>query len=183
MKISNCIDDFKTSIAWSVMAFIGEIVCCLALSWNMFAVYTFIIINVILLLNCIIDWLYFGRSFILDSTGCMFVFGKHTRKYTWTEIHIQHIKNNGYLFGDSEIPSEGIILSTKPISKSPWLGAMTYCRFRHPFACVFIRFHSQLDTYPKTSAKHVYQGFDADENEITEFLKSIGKWNNPNSCQ
>ena len=171
----NCEDDFRESLVWLSIGIIGGIAFCWILEWNMFAVYICIVLGILLGIDCMIDRIYFGRTIILDDTGCSFVIGNHSAKYDWSEIIVQRVSNNDYLWGNSEIPGEGIILSNKNIQKPKHIGAMTYCRFAHPFCSVFIRFQSDSENHPKTAAKRMYQGFCVDRNELTALVKLAGK--------
>lgn len=174
MEIPNCIDDFRKTLVFLPLVAIAEIMLCLTLSWNLFAVIACVIWDILLCANCLVDWIYLRRTIILDRTFCIFISGKRVNRFSWQEVNIQYVDNTGYLFGDSEISGPGVIISTKPIQKPTHIGAMTYCRFFHPNASVFIRFISEFDSLKISSAKFVYQGFSAEKSEIMAFLKETG---------
>ena len=146
------------------------------MNWNKVAIIGCIILTVLLFIGGIIDWLYLNKKIILDEYGCTFVWKKKTRTFSWEDIYLQYVENSAFLFGDAEIPGAGIILSSKPISKPEHIGAMTYCRFTHPGASVFIRFSSSQDKLKRTSAKFLFGGFVANKEEILCLLKQ-GKGN------
>lgn len=171
MKINGSLDDLRESLVYDILAVIAQVFLLFATSWNVVIIILCGILNVFLVATEIIDWLYLSRKIILDAQGCTFVSSRATKTFTWEEINIQYTKNSSYLFGDSEIPNEGVILSAKPISKPARIGAMTYCRFTHPCVSVFIRFASPLDELKRTAGKFVYMGFVADKEEILSFLR------------
>ncbi len=160
-------------IVFGILTVMAQAFILFALSWNVIVLVVCIILDCMLLINKIVDWLYFSRKIILDANGCSFVSIISTKKFTWEEINLQHTKNSSFFFGDSEIPGEGVILSSKPISKPMHIGAMTYCRFTHPRTSVFIRFTSDFDRTKKNFAKFVYKGFVADKDELLPFVPFI----------
>ena len=171
MEVSGDVIDLQQLLLFLVLAVIAQVFLLFALSWNIVAIIACMILDVLLLLDGLIDWLYFRRKIVLDAYGCTFVSGRRIKKFTWEEMHLQYTKNSSYLYGDSEIPGEGVILSVKPISKPEHIGAMTYCRFTHPGTSVFIRFSSPFDRLIRTSAKFLYRGFVAEKDEILSFLR------------
>ena len=171
VEISRNLNDLRQQLFYAILAVIAQVFLLLAFSWNVVVIIVCTILNIVLLLIGLADWLYFSRKIILDLYGCTFISSRGTKKFTWEEIHLQHIENSSFLFGDSEIPGEGVILSVKPISKPVNIGAMTYCRFTHPGTSVFIRFSSPFDRLIRTSAKFVYRGFVAEKDEILSFLR------------
>ena len=176
MKISSNSDDLKELLFYQIFAVIGQLFFLWLMDWNKVAIIGCIILTVLLLINGIIDWLYLNKKIILDQYGCTFVWKKKTKMFSWENINLQYVENSAFLFGDSEISGEGIILSFKAISKPEHVGAMTYCRFTHPGASVFIRFASPQDKLKRTSAKFLYGGFVANKEEILCLLKQ-GKGN------
>ena len=170
LEISGNINDLLENLVYVVIAVIAQVFLLFVLSWNKVVVIMCIMLSVLILIDGLIDWLYISRKIVLDAYGCTFISTKGTKKFTWEELYLQHTENSSYLFGDSEIPGEGVIISVKPISKPVHIGAMTYCRFAHPRTSVFIRFASPMDSLPKTSAKFVYRGFVADKNEVLGFI-------------
>lgn len=171
MEVSREVNDLRKQLVFAILAVIAQVFLLFALSWNAFVIIVCIILDFLLLLVGLVDWIYFSRKIILDAYGCTFVSSWGTKKFTWEEIHLQHTENSSFLFGDSEIPGEGVILSAKPISKPVQIGAMTYCRFTHPGTSVFIRFSSPSDRLIRTSAKFLYRGFVAEKDEILSFLR------------
>ena len=171
MEVSGDVVDLRQLLIFAILAAIAQVFLFFALSWNVVIIIACIILDILLFIAGFVDWLYFSRKIILDAYGCAFVSLRATKKFTWEEIHLQHTKNSSFLFGDSEIPGEGVILSVKPISKPVHIGAMTYCRFTHPSTSVFIRFSSPFDRIIRTSAKFVYRGFVADKDEMLDFLR------------
>ena len=171
LEVSGNVDDLRQLLVFAILAVIAQVFLLFALSWNVVVIIVCIILDILLFIAGLVDWLYFSRKIILDAYGCAFVSLRATKKFTWEEIHLQHAENSLFLFGDSEIPGEGIILSVKPISKPMHIGAMTYCRFTHPCTSVFIRFSSPFDRLTRTSAKFVYSGFVADKDEMLDFLR------------
>ena len=171
MEVSGDVNDLRQQLVFAILVVIAQEFLLFAFSWNVVVIIGCIILDILLLLVGLVDWLYLSRKIILDAYGCTFVSSRGTKKFSWEEIHLQHTENSSFLFGDSEIPGEGVILSVKPISKPVHIGAMTYCRFTHPGTSVFIRFSSPLDRLIKTSAKFVYRGFVADKDEILSFLR------------
>lgn len=172
VEVSGNFDDLQQLLVYALLAVIAQVFLLLLMSWNGFVIVVCIILDIFILLAGLVDWLYISRKIILDIHGVAFVSKSATKTFSWEEMHLQYTKNSSFLFGDSEIPGEGVILSTKPISKPVHIGAMTYCRFTHPCTSVFIRFSSELDRLPETSAKFVYRGFVADKGEILKFLKT-----------
>lgn len=170
LKLS-AFDDLRQLLFFVVLVVIAQAFLLFVLSWDNIVVTACIILDVLLLIAWIVDWLYFSKKIILDTYGCTFVLGRVTKKLAWKEIHLQHVENSSFFFGDSEIPGEGIILSIKPISKPVHIGAMTYCRFTHPATSAFIRFSSPFDRLTRTSAKLIYRGFVADKDEMLSFLE------------
>jgi len=141
------------------------------LSWNNIVIIVCAVLDVLLFIVGFIDWVYFSRTILLTSYGCTFILGKRTKEFTWDEMHLELVENSSFFFGDSEIPCEGVILSVKPILKPLCVGAMTYCRFSHPSASVFVRFASPSDEkLIRTSGKFIYRGFVANKDEILCFL-------------
>lgn len=171
VEVSGNFYDLQQLLLYALLAVIAQVFLFLLLSWNEFVIVVCIILDIFLLIAGVIDWLYISRKIILDIHGVTFVLKSSTKTFSWEEMQLQYTKNSSFLFGDSEIPGEGVILSTKPISKPAHIGAMTYCRFTHPSTSVFIRFSSELDRLPETSAKFVYRGFAADKSEILKFLE------------
>lgn len=172
MKISNCTDDFNELLVFFIIAIVAEVFLCFVLSWNSIVIIVCIILDIFLAIHYYIDWLYLSRKIILDENGCSFISGGGAKRFTWKEIYLQHVENSSFLFGDCEIPGEGIILSDKPISKPTYIGAMTYCRFTNPRASVFIRFESSSDhlKIKRSAAKFVYQGFTAEKKDVLSFI-------------
>jgi len=174
MEISGSTDDLREQLVFVFLTVIAQAFLLFVLSWNKVAIVICVILDIILATVCLVDWLYLRRKIILDANGCTFVSIRAAKKFTWKEMHLQHLENSSFLFGDSEIPGEGIILSTKPISKPAYIGAMTYCRFTNPCVSVFIRFASPADV-KRAAAKFVYQGFVADKHEVLPFLDAAIK--------
>lgn len=170
MEISGSVDDFRAKLLFTVLAVTAQVFLLFVLSWNIVVIITCISLSIFLLIELFVDWLYFSRKVILDACGCTFVLGRATKNFKWEEIHLQYTDNKSFLFGDSEIPGEGVILSTKPISKPVNIGAMTYCRFTNPSTSVFIRFTAPFDKFRISYAKFVFRGFVADKNEVLSFL-------------
>lgn len=171
MEVSGSLDDLRQLLVFAILALIAQVFLLFVLSWNEVVIIVCIILDFLLLIVGLVDYLYLNRKIILDVYGCTFVSNRATKKYTWEEINLQHTENALFFFGDSEIPGEGVILSVKPISKPVHIGAMTYCRFTHPSTSVFIRFASPFDRLKRTSAKFVYRGFVAEKDEILSFLR------------
>jgi len=168
--------DLRQLLFFAVLAVITQVFLLFDLSWNIIAVIGCIIISVFLLIIGGADWLYFNRTVILDAQGCTFTSFFATKKFSWESIYLLRTENSSFLFGDSEIPGEGVILSINPISKPLRIGAMTYCRFTHPSTSVFIRLvtsmdQSKIDRLKNTSAKLIYTGFVADKEEILCLLQ------------
>lgn len=163
--------DLRQLLVFAILAAIAQVFLLLILAWNEVVIIVCIILDILLLVSGLIDVLYFSRKIVLDVYGCTFVSIRAAKKFSWAEIHLQYTINSSFLFGDSEDPGEGVILSLKQISKPAHIGAMTYCRFTHPITSVFIRFTSPLDRLTRTSAKFIYRGFVADKDEIISFLK------------
>ena len=143
MEISGSISDLQKILFYSILAVIAQVYLLVVLSWNKTAIIVCIVLDIVLLLAGIIDYLYFSRKIILDVSGCSFVSRRATQKYTWRELYVQHTENPPYVFKDGEIPGEGVIISKHPIPKPLRIGAMTYCRFVHPSTSVFISFISR----------------------------------------
>lgn len=171
MEVSGNVADLRQQVFFEILVVVAQVFLLSVLSWNTVVIVIFIILDIILGVVGLIDWLYFRRKIVLDAYGCAFVSNRSIRKFAWEEIHLQHTKNSSFFFGDSEIPGEGVILSVKPILKPMHIGAMTYCRFTHPGTSVFIRFASSSDSSRKTTAKFVYSGFVADKDELLGFLR------------
>ena len=171
MEISGNSDDLKELLVFQILAAFGQLFCLWMMNWHKVAIIGCMIATVLLFIGWVIDWLYLSKKIILDEHGCTFVSARKTRTFSWEDINLQYVKNSAFLFGDAEIPSEGIILSSKPISKPEYVGALTYCRFTHPGASVFIRFTSSQDDLKRTSAKFVYGGFAANKDEILCLLR------------
>ena len=179
MEISSCIDDVREQFVFLVLAVIAEVFLCFLVSWSRFAIFACVILDVFLVNNFCLDWFYLCKNIMLDEQGCTFVTSRRTKTFTWKEIYMQHIDNTSFLFGDSEISGEGIILSSKPISKPTYLGAMTYCKFSNPCTSVFIRFESAPDRFKvkKSAAKFVYQGFSAEKKDVLHFIDARNNLN------
>lgn len=171
MEISSDISDWKEILFFEFLAIAAQLFLLFVLSWNIIAIIACTIITVFLVLDGYTNWLYLNRKILLDNIGCTFISSKTVSKFTWNEIYLQRSENSSYLFGDSEIPGEGIILSAQPIKKPAGIGAMTYCRFTHPSTSIFIRFSSPLDQTKRTAAKFVYGGFIADKDALLSFFK------------
>ena len=173
MEIYGSLDDLRELLVYDILGVIALVFLLFVTSWNVVVIIGCCISEVVLVTTGVIDRLYLKRKIVLDAQGCTFVSSRATKKFTWEEINIQYTKNSSYLFGDSEIPNDGVILSAKPISKPARIGAMTYCRFTHPCVSVFIRFASPLDELKRTAGTFVYMGFVADKGELLGFLKSV----------
>ena len=173
MKINGSLDDLRELLFYDILAVIALLFLLFVTSWNVVVIIVCCISEVVLVTTSVIDRLYLKRKIVLDAQGCTFVSSRATKTFTWEEINIQYTKNSSYLFGDSEIPNDGVILSAKPISKPARIGAMTYCRFTHPCVSVFIRFASPLDELKRTAGKFVFMGFVADKEEILSFLRQV----------
>ena len=171
MEIKGDVSDLRELLFYDILVVIGQVFLLFVLSWNVVAIMVLIILDILLLPAWIVDRLYLSRKIILDECGCTFVSSMGIRKFRWEEIYLHHTKNSSYLYADSEIPGEGIILSVKPISKQMHIGAMTYCKFTHPRTSVFIRFSSSFDRLKRTSGKFVFGGFVADKDKLLGFLK------------
>ena len=179
MQISNCIDDFRELLVFLFVAIVAEVFLCFVLSWSDIVIIACVLLDVLLAISYGIDWLYLSRTIILDENGCSFISNGGAKRFAWEEIYLQHVENSSFLFGDCEIPGEGIILSDKPISKPEYLGAMTYCRFTNPRTSVFIRFESSSNCQKikRAAAKFVYQGFTAEKKDILQFVRTKGHIN------
>lgn len=176
MEILGCADNFQESLLGLLLIIISEVFLCFAVLWNEIAVFLCVMLDIFIFIIYLVDWFYFSRKIIINETGCTFSSKMRSKKYTWQEINIKYIDNTRFLFGDSEIPCKGIILSAKPISKPAYIGAMTYCRFTHPRISVFVQFGTPSDILKskRTSAKFIYGGFCANRSELMDFLKSVG---------
>lgn len=171
MEVSRDLADLQELLVFAILTMIAQVFLLFVLSWNEVVIIVCAILDFFLLIVWLADWTYFSRKIILDIYGCTFISIRTTKKFTWEEINLQYTENASFLFGDSEIPGEGVILSLKPISKPEYIGAMTYCRFTHPSTSVFIRFRSPLDRSNRNYAKFVFRGFVADKDEILNFLQ------------
>lgn len=171
MEVSGNVADLRQLLVFDILAVIAQVYLLFVLSWNEVVIIACIILDIFLLFVGLVDWLYFSKKIILDAYGCTFASIRATKKFTWEEMHLQYTDNTAFLFGDSEIPGEGVILSANPILKPMHIGAMTYCRFTHPSTSVFIRFTSPFDVLTRTSAKFVYGGFVADRDEVLGYLR------------
>lgn len=176
VEISGDVDDLRQLLFYAILAIMAQIFLFFMLSWNIVVIIVCIILDILLFLVGIVDWLYFNKKIILDAHGCTFVSNRVTKSFTWEEIHLQYTENSWFCFGDSEFTGEGVILSCKPISKPAHIGAMTYCRFTHPRSSVFIRFTSPYDGL--ATAKFYYKGFVIDKDKIPGFFWDIVSANN-----
>lgn len=170
VQVSRDVTDLRQLLVFAILAVIAQVFLLFVLSWNKVVIIVCVILDILLLIVGFVDWLYLNRTIVLDEYGCTFASIWSTKKFAWEEIQLQYTKNLSFLFADSEIPGEGVILSVKPVPKSVHIGAMTYCRFTHPSTSVFIRFASPLDRLKTTSAKFVYGGFSADKDELLGLL-------------
>lgn len=181
MEISSCNDDLKELLFFYILAIMAEVFLCTAVFWKVIAITACVMLDIILSIDYLINWLYLSRKIILDEFGCTYVTNRGSKKFAWKDIYMQHVANASFLFGDSELSGEGVILSTKPISKPAHIGAMTYCRFTNPRTSVFIRFESSYDNLKRTVAKFTYQGFTANKCDFLLFVSAVDnlpKWNN-----
>lgn len=172
LEISADAADLRGLVFYAVLAVIAQVFLLIVLSWNIVVIIACVILDILLFTTGLVDWLYFSKKIILDAYGCTFVSVKSTKRFAWEEIYLQYTDNASFLFGDSEIPGEGVILSLKSILKLVYIGAMTYCRFTHPGMSVFIRFASTQAKLKRTSAKFVYGGFVANKDDILGFLRT-----------
>lgn len=172
MEIPNCMDDFLELLLFSPLVILAEVFLCFVLSWDLLAIIVCVILDIFLIVNYLMDWIYLSRKIILDQHGCSFVSKTGIKSCSWNEIYLQYVENTSFLFGDFEIPGNGIILSTKPLSKPTYIGAMTYCRFNNPSGSAFIRFVTAPDNVKRKAAKFVYRGFTANEYDLLSFLNT-----------
>ena len=174
MEIETCNDDLQKSIFYAFLAVIAQVFLLAILSWHKIAIIGCVVLSIILGLSLFLDYLYFSRKIMLDASGCAFVSKRTTRKYTWEELYVQHTENPPYLIQDGEISGEGVIVSCFPIPKTLGVGAMTYCRYKHPSASVFIRFISpdEADKIIQKAGKLIYRGYIADKDQLLAFLKT-----------
>ena len=174
IEIPACKDDLRIQLFYSVLLIAGQVFLFFVLDWHIIPIIVFALVDLSWFVGMVRDWLYFGRSFILDECGCTVVSKGKSQKYAWEDIYLQHTKNTSFTYGDSEIAYDGYILALHPISKPKRLGAMTYCRYTHPRTSVFLRFAStDVDRRIKTAGKVFLRGFVIREEELYSLLKHI----------
>ncbi len=173
MEIYKCTDDLQEVFFSDILAIIGVIFLCSALSWNIIAIVASAAIILMTFVGTFIDWLYLSRRIVLDEVGCTFISGKRKKRFTWQEMNVQYVDELSVLFADCEIAGDGVIISANPISKSTYIGAMTYCKFTHPFTSVFIRFGPSPENIKKAAGKFIYGGFFQNRSDLRNYLESI----------
>lgn len=175
MEIINCKEDLQELLLYLALLIASEACLFVAVSWNVVAIILVLFLNIFIMYDFAASWCYLNRRIILGEQGCSFVYCNREYFFTWNEIYIQRVDNSSFLFGDCEMPGNGVILSTKPISKPKRIGAMTYCRYANPRTSIFLRFRSSYDNTKKTTAKFVYRGFSTNESDVLPFIEAMRK--------
>lgn len=170
MEIQPCKDDVISVIAIWPVILICEIFLLSISRWNSFATIGIALLDVLLCICSIRDWVYLSRTIKIEYDGCTFSLLGFSKKYPWNCIKIQLCDDNHFGFSDSDVRGQGVMISTKEVDYTGKMAAMTFCRTKYPFSSVYIRFIGRQELQPATTGKIVYYGYTAEKAKILEYI-------------
>lgn len=183
MKIEPCRKEIHDLIlVWGVLYLAGLLFllfCLIFKATEKLDFFTYFMLFALLTISTIgscIDYsLYLGRTFILDENGCTVILGKYQRTYEWAELYVQYCEMPPWKSDRfAEFPGSGILISRKPIIKSPPETPMCYCVEKHSTFCVFFRFTlkdtNQEDARPKCGKEISFTGYMVEKEPLLKLV-------------
>ena len=101
MKIKPCLDDIISVVAiWPVIIVIECLVIFVS-KLNAFFFLGIVLLNALLFVSSVRDFLYLSRTIILDHEGCTFSIWRFCKKYKWSSLKVQLCDDSKFVFSDS----------------------------------------------------------------------------------
>ena len=173
MEIKPCKNDVISLLGIYLVATLCEIVFLFATQFDLFFVVVFLLLNIVLIILFMRDFVYLYRTIKIEREGCTFSFGKWSRTFIWSELNVQLCGDKQFNFYDSDISGPGILIYPKSLKCSNRIPYMTSCRYKKPFSSVYIRFRSSEDESKVNYGKLVYYGYSAERETLMDYLQSI----------
>ena len=174
MVIKPCEDDLISLFAIWPVIILCEVFAAVAGSFNPLFIGGMIVLDICLGISSLRDYVYLGRTIYIDREGCTFRVLGYSKKYNWDSLNVQICHADTFRFSDSDIAGPGLLIGPKAMRNSKHIAPMTYCRYRHPFSSVYIRYRTPKDDLRKVTGKTVYSGFTEDRRILQEVLASAG---------
>lgn len=173
MKIKPCLDDIISVVAiWPVIIVIECLVIFVS-KLNAFFFLGIVLLNALLFVSSVRDFLYLSRTIILDHEGCTFSIWRFCKKYKWSSLKVQLCDDSKFVFSDSDVSGPGLLICPLSAKYDKKTAAMTYCRRKHPFTSVFLRFETTQNKHPTVTGKIVYYGYTTGKQEILDYLNFL----------
>ena len=173
MEIRACKDDILSLLGLYIVVALCEVFLLFVSEFNIFCIIGMLLLDIVLCIALIRDFVYLCRTVTLTREGCTFHLGKLSQKYNWCDLKVQICENKHFKFYDSDISGPGILICPKSLKYSSRIPCMTFCRYQKPFSSVYIRFLSSVDEKKIVFGKVVYYGYTAQQEVIMDYLKSI----------
>ena len=174
MVINPCKDDLISLLAIWPVIILCEILVAVTSGFNLMLISGIMILNVCLAISSVRDFVYLSRIICLDQSGCTFRVRGYSKQYSWDQLKVQICDENTIKFTDSDTMGPGLQIGPKTMLTSKRIAPMTYCRYRHPFSSVYIRYRTPKDDQRKVTGKTVYHGYTEERDTILDYLDSIG---------
>ena len=174
MELKPCTNDVISVIAIWPVIIICELIFLIIIHFNIHFFCLFLFLDIVLCFFSIRDFVYFSRRIIFDSDGCTISLWKLQKQYPWNTLKVQLCEDRSYLFSDSDVNGSGVLICPKEINYTSKTAPMTYCRNRHPFSSIYLRFESAIDSNKTITGKSVYWGYVVDQKKAFDFFANVG---------
>ncbi len=169
MKLEPRAEDLTIVFSNQLIILIGCLVLNPIFGWAPALVWGCLVLFILGFLAGLRDVLYFARTVTLDQSGCTFSLFHFQRTYSWKDLEVRLCSGYGPKFHDSDPGGAGILIHTCTSRYGRRLAPMTWCRWHHPGASVFLRFPDE-----RYIPAHICQGFTADRDALLALLRSAG---------
>lgn len=173
MEIKPCEEDRISVIGIWIAIIVIEIAVILISKFHAFFVLGIVLLDAVLCISSIRDFVYLSRTVLLDREGCTFSLWRFRKTYQWDSLKVQLCDDRHFTFSDSDVSGPGLLICPKTANYDHKIAPMTFCRKKHPFSSVYLRFETAKDKHPTVTGKIVYYGYTADKAEILNFLRFL----------
>ena len=173
MEIKPCAEDRISVIGIWIAIIVIEIAVILVSKFHALFVIGIVLLDAVLCISAIRDFIYLSRTVQLDREGCTFSLWRFRKTYQWDSLKVQLCDDRHFTFSDSDVSGPGLLICPKTANYDHKIAAMTFCRKKHPFSSVYLRFETAKDKHPTVTGKIVYYGYTADKAEILNFLRFL----------
>lgn len=174
MVIKPCKDDLISLLAIWPVIILCEILVAVTSSFDQLFIGGMMVLNICLAISSVRDFLYLSRTIFIDQDGCTISVCGYSKKYDWDSLKVQICDEKSFIFSDSDTAGPGLLIGPKTLLTNKIIAPMTYCRYRHPFSSVYIRYRTPKDDQRKVTGKTVYHGYTEERDTILDYLDSIG---------